>query len=271
VSDDLKATKSRRELLGMLGGLGAVIVVAGCSNGSDDNKSGASSSSKATTTTTAATTATSAAAIASCAKIPNETAGPFPADGTNGPNILTEAGVVRRDITKSIGSASGVAEGVPLTVNLTIVDSDGCAVMPGAAVYIWHCDRDGEYSMYSGAAENENFLRGVQVADANGALSFTTIFPAAYSGRWPHIHFEVFSSLAEATSGDNAIATSQLAFPKDVSAAVYATEGYEQSVRTFAGTSLDSDMVFSDGHSLQTPTMSGDATSGYISSLVVGV
>jgi protocatechuate 3,4-dioxygenase beta subunit len=272
VSAHENPTKSRREVLGLLGGLGTVIVVAGCSNGSDGNQS-ASSSSKATTTTTAATTgATAAAAITSCSKIPNETAGPFPGDGTNGPNILTEDGVVRRDITRSIGSASGVAEGVPLTVNLTIVDSgNGCVVMPGAAVYIWHCDREGAYSMYSGAAENENYLRGVQVADAGGALTFTTIFPAAYSGRWPHIHFEVFSSLAEATSGDNAVATSQLAFPKDVSAAVYATEGYEQSVRNLAGTSLDSDMVFSDGHSLQTPTMTGDVASGYLSSLVVGV
>jgi protocatechuate 3,4-dioxygenase beta subunit len=270
VSDELRATKSRRELLGMLGGLGAVIVVAGCSNGSDGNDRAASSSSKATTTTTGA--ATDTAAITSCAKIPNETAGPFPADGTNGPNILTQDGVVRSDITKSFGSASGVAEGVPLTVNLTIVDSgNGCAAMPGAAVYIWHCDRDGEYSMYSGAAEDENFLRGVQVADASGALTFTTIFPAAYSGRWPHIHFEVFSSLGDATSGDNAVATSQLALPKAVDTAVYATDGYEQSVRNLAQTSLASDMVFSDGVSLQTPTMTGDATSGYGATLLVGV
>jgi protocatechuate 3,4-dioxygenase beta subunit len=38
----------------------------------------------------------------------------------------------------------------------------------------------------------ESYLRGVQVTDSNGQVTFTTIYPACYSGRWPHIHFEVF-------------------------------------------------------------------------------
>jgi protocatechuate 3,4-dioxygenase beta subunit len=271
MSDPRTPLKTRRELLGLLGGVGAAIVVAGCAG---DGSKGVAAGSRSTTTTTAATSSssTTAAVAATCSKIPQETAGPFPGDGTNGPNILTEDGVVRSDIRSSIGSASGVATGVPLTIDLTIVDTgNGCTALPGAAVYIWHCNVDGEYSMYGSAIADENYLRGVQVADANGQVSFTSIFPAAYSGRWPHVHFEVFSSLAEATNGRNAITTSQLALPADVCNAVFATDGYEQSARNMAQSSLESDMVFSDGHSLQAPTMTGNPTSGYTAQLQVGV
>ena len=90
---------------------------------------------------------------------------------------------------------------MPLTVNLQILDNaNGCTPLAGAAVYMWHCDIDGRYSLYSQAATDENYLRGVQEADSDGRVTFTSIFPAAYSGRWPHIHFEVYPSLTEATS-----------------------------------------------------------------------
>lgn len=45
--------------------------------------------------------------------IPEETAGPYPGDGTDGPNVLTESGVVRSDIRSSFGSLTGTAQGVP--------------------------------------------------------------------------------------------------------------------------------------------------------------
>ncbi len=100
---------------------------------------------------------------------------------------------------------------------------------------------------------DENYLRGVQEADADGEVTFTTIFPACYSGRWPHIHFEVYPSLAKATNSANKIATSQIALPEDACNAVYATAGYEQSVQNMSQVSLDSDNVFSDGYDLQLP------------------
>jgi protocatechuate 3,4-dioxygenase beta subunit len=55
---------------------------------------------------------------------------------------------------------------------------------------------DGNYSLYSEAAAGENYLRGAQEVDAAGTASFTSISPACYSGRWPHVHFEVYASLA---------------------------------------------------------------------------
>ena len=134
--------------------------------------------------------------------IPEETAGPFPGDGSNGPNILTESGVVREDITKSVGDASGVAEGIPTTINLKLLDvAGGGGPLAGAAVYIWHCDREGRYSLYDESIAGENYLRGVQESGADGTLTFKTIFPAAYQGRWPHVHFEVYESLDAAVAG----------------------------------------------------------------------
>ena len=102
----------------------------------------------------------------------------------------------------------------------------------------------------------------MQETDAEGWVEFTSIFPAAYSGRWPHVHFEVYPSLDDATSASNKLRTSQLALPEDACKQVYATDGYEQSGSNLAQTSLDSDMVFGDGYSLQLAKVTGSTTRG---------
>jgi protocatechuate 3,4-dioxygenase beta subunit len=216
---------------------------------------------------------TSTAGAGGLAEIPEETAGPFPGDGSNGPDILEQSGVVRADIRTSIGTGSATAEGVPMTLELQVYDlANGNATFAGVAVYIWHCDREGRYSMYSEGVENENYLRGVQVADADGLVSFTSVFPACYSGRWPHVHFEVYPDEASITDSANVIATSQLALPQDACDAVYAESGYEQSVANLAELSLETDGVFSDdGGASQLATVTGDVASGYAVSLAVGV
>ncbi len=81
-------------------------------------------------------------------------------------------------------------------------------------MYLWHCSRDGAYSLYAQGLENENYLRGVQAADADGTVEFTSIYPAAYDGRWPHIHFEVYEDVANATSSGPIVKTSQIALPR---------------------------------------------------------
>lgn len=126
--------------------------------------------------------------------------GPFPGDGSNGPDVLEQSGIVRSDIRSSFGDATGTADGVPMTLELTISDlaNDG-APFAGAAVYVWHCIRDGRYSLYSEGVTEENYLRGVQIADST-----------------------------------NAIATSQVALPQDVCETVYAESGYEESVRSLS-------------------------------------
>jgi protocatechuate 3,4-dioxygenase beta subunit len=183
---------------------------------------------------------------------------------------LSQSGIVRSDITSTLGSATKVP-GVPLTVKLKITKGANGEVMPDAAVYVWHCDQAGRYSMYSQGVTKENWLRGVQQADADGEVTFATIYPGCYPGRWPHIHFEVFASLAEATAGNPIAATSQLALTADSGKAVYATKGYEASVPAFANISLASDGVFSDGAEKETPTFTGDAVKGFVATLTVPV
>lgn len=207
----------------------------------------------------------------SCSKIPEETAGPYPGDSSNGPNVLNQTGVVRSDIRSSFAGLSGTAAGVPLTIALTVVSATTCAPRANHAVYLWHCDRAGLYSLYSAGATNQNYLRGVQQTDANGVVTFTSIFPACYAGRWPHIHFEVYPSLTAATNVANKIATSQLALPKAACDLVYATTGYQQSVTNLSQISLATDMVFSDGSALELATMSGTVSAGFTATLTVAV
>jgi len=282
LAHDLSTLLGRRRALQLFAGAGLVALV-GC--GSDDDgatTTGAAGADSTAATTSASSTAASAstAAAASTADsttaasteaIPEETAGPYPGDGSNGPNVLTESGIVRSDIRSSFGSSSTVAAGVPTTVELTVTDAATGTALAGAAVYLWHCDQEGRYSLYSNGVTGENYLRGVQEADADGKLTFTTIFPAAYSGRWPHMHFEVYPSLDEATSAGSVLVTSQLALPEDTCDAVFATSGYEQSVTNMAQTSLDSDNVFSDGVDQQTPGVSGDVDTGIALTLTVPV
>ncbi|WP_374115812.1 intradiol ring-cleavage dioxygenase [Kineococcus sp. TRM81007] len=244
----------RRRVLGALGLGAAGLGLAACGSDAEAGSATATTSSELT-------------------EIPDETAGPYPGDGSNGANVLTASGVVRSDIRSSFGTSTTTAEGVPTTLTLNVVDMAGGDVpFEGAAVYLWHCDRDGNYSLYSDGIEDENYLRGVQVADADGSVTFTSVFPACYSGRWPHVHFEVYPDVDSITDAGNAIATSQIALPEEVCDVVYATSGYEQSVSNLANVTLASDNVFSDDSAAtQLPTVTGDVTSGYALTLTVGV
>jgi protocatechuate 3,4-dioxygenase beta subunit len=266
---DLNTMMARRRMLQVfagagLAGLGATALAA-CGSGG---------SSATTSTAAAATTseATATAATSDLTAISEETAGPYPGDGSNGVNVLTESGIVRSDIRSSFGSSSTVAEGVPLDVELTVLDTaGGGAPLAGAAVYLWHCDRAGGYSLYSPEVVNENYLRGVQETDANGKVTFKSIFPAAYSGRWPHIHFQVYPDVAEAIAAGTETATSQIALPEDACQLVYATSGYEQSVTNLAQTSLATDMVFGDGWDAELGTVTGTVADGLKVALTVPV
>lgn len=227
-------------------------------------------------TATATPTATPTTTPTTCvSEIPQETAGPYPADGSNASNqslnVLTRSGIVRSDIRTSINTGN-TASGVPLRIELTLVDSNSnCAPLAGYAIYLWHCTSDGNYSMYSSSVTNEDFLRGVQAADSKGNVVFTSIFPGCYSGRWPHIHFEIYPSLAQATGAGNVVHTSQLALPQATCEAVYATAGYSSSAQNLARISLATDSIFRDGYSTQMATVTGDVTSGYTAQLTVGV
>jgi protocatechuate 3,4-dioxygenase beta subunit len=182
------------------------------------------------------------------------------------------SGIVRSDVRSSFNGASGVAAGIPLTVTLNLVSTNAsCASLAGYAIYIWHCNQAGLYSLYSSGVTGENYLRGVQATDSNGQVTFTTIFPACYSGRWPHIHVEIYPSLATATSVANVSKITQIAMTEAACNEVFATSGYSASVANLKQISLASDNVFSDGATLETPTITGNVTSGYALTLTVGI
>ncbi|MGN9909750.1 intradiol ring-cleavage dioxygenase [Phytohabitans sp. LJ34] len=262
---DLGTLMGRRRMLKALGlGITGLGLAACGANG------GGSSTPSSTSAAASTTTATAAAATG---EIPDETAGPYPGDGSNGPNVLDDSGIVRSDIRSGFGDSSGTAEGVPMTLELVIQDlANGGKPFAGVAVYVWHCDREGRYSLYSDGVTDQNYLRGVQIADAAGRVRFTSVFPGCYSGRWPHVHFEVYPDQGGITDAGNAISTSQVALPEDASKQVYAQSGYESSVQNLSRVTLQSDNVFGDdGGASQLGTVTGDVTSGYTVSLTVGV
>jgi len=282
----MQALVARRRALKWFAGAGTAAMVAGCGGaGSDASASSVTTVTGSTATPTPTPTATAtptptATTTGACIVDPTETAGPYPGDGTNTAsgstsNVLTVSGIVRSDIRSSFISSTNVAGGVLLKITLTLVNVNAtCAPLAGYAIYLWQADRQGRYSLYTAAAES--YLRGVQVTDANGQVTFTTIFPGCYDGRWPHMHFEVFSSLSNALSGRFSILTSQLAMPAAACTAVYAdATTYPSSASNFARVSLSSDMVFGDNTSAQiaqqTPALTGSPSAGYTGTALIGI
>lgn len=246
---DLPRMLGRRRLLTILGGAGLLAVAGG------------------------------PAAALECIALPWETSGPYPADGTNVRagqivNALAQEGVIRQDLRPSFGSFTPVAEGLRLDLELTLVDADGCTPLPGRALYIWHCDTTGLYSLYD--TPDANYLRGLGVADAEGKLRFTTIFPGCYDGRWPHIHFEVFENIEKAVSGEASLLTAQIALPEAESAAVYAGDSrYGNGTRNLGRISIAADNVFGDNSAdeivQQTLALNGDVQNGFSGTVTIPI
>jgi protocatechuate 3,4-dioxygenase beta subunit len=227
----------RRELLAVLGA-GFSAAISACSS-----------------PTSASDTGTTGGTGSSCINTPTETEGPYP-DKTG---MLNNSAFFRRDITEG-------QPGLPLTLTLTIVNvNSNCAPVSNVSVEIWQCDASGNYSEYAQPGYDgtgKTFLRGLQTTDANGKATFTTIYPGWYGGRATHIHVDVFR-------GTQLVKTTQIAFPEDVSRAVYGTGVYAAKGQN--PTSNGGDMVFSDGTQNELAALSGSTTSGYTATLTIGV
>jgi protocatechuate 3,4-dioxygenase beta subunit len=224
-----------------------------------------------------------------CPALPEETSGPFPADGSDlhdrgpdplvdrVPNILAMPGIVRQDIRASFATSRRVADGIPLRVELTLLDlSRACQPLTDSAVYLWNCNRDGDYSLYGRGIEHENYLRGVQFTDHEGRVAFQTIFPACYSGRYPHLHLEIFKSSAHPLDVTTRVLTTQLTAPREVCSRVYdRAPGYTRSAAQFKGLLPGDDMVFASSSpaelALQTLAINGDLGAGFSGRAVLGV
>jgi protocatechuate 3,4-dioxygenase beta subunit len=184
-----------------------------------------------------------------CTESPTETQGPFP---TKQPSSYVRSNIVD-DRT-----------GIPFTINITIQNkNNSCAAISGAIVDIWHCDKDGYYSEYGGTGMQSvnytavHFLRGRQVTDANGLVTFTSIFPGWYSGRATHIHVHIYN-----VSGTS-LKVTQIAFPEGSSSAVTIvnTTSYTKGMNGY--TTNANDNVFSDGYTAELATVTGSVSAGY--------
>ncbi len=254
---------TRRSALRLLGGAG-IALIAGCATGAESASTTALASTASTAATNSSTTIPSSTTIASsttfgtegnCVLIPEETAGPYPLDLSGSEQFF------RTDITEG-------KEGLPMTLTMAIVDvNSDCAPLAGARVDLWHCDALGVYSGYQQPgvdATSETFCRGIQLADANGQVTFQTIFPGWYQGRITHVHFQVFLE-------GGLEATSQIAFPQEITDAVYAQEPYASKGPNTSVTSIDQDMVFSDGSQYQMASITGNDDTTLMASLLVGI
>jgi protocatechuate 3,4-dioxygenase beta subunit len=274
----------RRRALFLLGASGTAML-GGCGGESGSTGTTSTVSIPTTSTPTPSPTPTptptpTSSSSQACAIPATETNGPYPADGTNTSqgvtsNVLVASGIIRSDIRSSfIGSGTAIASGVLVDITITLVDANNsCTPLAGYAVYVWHCDAGGNYSLYN--LPNESYLRGVQISDSNGQVKFKTIFPGCYAGRYPHIHFEVFSSASNATGGRYAVLISQFAMPAAQCTAVYATTGYSSSASNFRNISIASDGIFGDNSAAQmavmTLQMAGDVASGYTATSTIAI
>lgn len=167
--------------------------------------------------------------------------------------MINNSTYYRQDITE--GKA-----GTPLALALTVVSvANGCAPVANATVEVWQCDAAGAYSEYTAVG---TFLRGLQRTDAGGKATFNTIYPGWYAGRATHIHLEVFVN-------GSLVKTTQMAFPEDVSAQVYAQGVYASRGQNTTRNSTDG--VFSDGTANEMAAMSGTVASGLTAALQIGI
>jgi protocatechuate 3,4-dioxygenase beta subunit len=192
--------------------------------------------------------------VAVCSVTNSETAGPFP--------TITPASYVRSNIITD--NRTGVA----FTINITINNINAnCGAYEGALVDIWHCDKDGYYSEYGGTSMQTvdytavHFLRGRQVSDTNGLVTFTSIFPGWYTSRATHIHVHIYK--ADGTS----LLVTQIAFPEGTNSAVALVNaatayGYTKGLTGYTYNS--SDNVFSDGVTNELSSVAGSVSAGFI-------
>jgi protocatechuate 3,4-dioxygenase beta subunit len=224
----------RRQVLALLGAAGAGFTV-GC--GGNDTPSSPTSPGGGGTT--------GGGTSAACAVTPSETVGPFP----------SLADLIRSDIRDG-------KPGVTLTLQITVVNtSANCGPVANLLVDVWQCDATGNYSSY-GSQVGQTYLRGVQTTDANGQVTFTTVYPGWYQGRATHIHVEVLRAGAS-------VKVTQIAFPESVNSAVYATGVY--AGRGANPTSNARDGIFADSLEAETATVTGDLSGGYLATFRVGV
>ena len=125
-------------------------------------------------------------------------------------------------------TSDAIVKAVPLKLVMGVFEVNGmmCKPLTGVQVDIWHADAIGVYSdVASGAVQatdtrGKKFLRGYQVTNEQGVVTFETAYPGWYMSRTIHIHFKL------RMLGSGATFTSQMFFDEAINAMVMAKPAY---------------------------------------------
>lgn len=195
---------------------------------------------------------------------------------TEGPYWVDEK-LFRSDI-RTDPSTGEARAGIPLTLTISVQNLSGssCTPLAGAYVDVWHCDAKGIYSdepTYNpgGGTGNVNtsgqkFLRGYQITDENGNVTFTTIYPGWYMGRTIHIHMRV-----RTYSGTTVLSNfvTQIFFDETINNSVLTASAYSRT--TGRDTTNASDNIYRVANQTRMlAATTGDNTSGYTATITVG-
>lgn len=213
---------------------------------------------------------------------PQEPSDPYSGHDARFQDVLHFDGILRSDIRPSLGTTSGsyfflgtaTAGGLPLTIDLSLrgIHGDRSRPLGGLAVYLWHCDREGLYSMYDEKIHRETYLRGVQMSDDQGKVSFRTVFPGCEEGRMPHVYVEIYESFEEGEGAGALILATQLTFPIRICRYVYKTcAGYGISSTHLSVMDYANDQAFADGYRQQLFSMVGNYTTYYQASASINL
>ncbi|HQR12329.1 MAG TPA: intradiol ring-cleavage dioxygenase [Casimicrobiaceae bacterium] len=192
---------------------------------------------------------------------------------TEGPFFIDER-LNRSDLTSGTAKA-GVVQGLPLLLHIDLrsVQATGCLPVAGMQVDVWHADAMGDYSGVSEGAGRSGklgnaFLRGYQVSDASGRVTFRTIYPGWYYGRTVHIHVKarLFNAAGSATYDF----ASQLFFDDESNDRVMALAPY--NARGARSVRNDRDGILRGGTSaLVNLTAPADGARGYVATATLGL
>lgn len=245
LNEDVRRSRlevSRRRALSLGGTIGLGALLAACTGKNQPVGPAGASAGPSTPPPGSGTSAAAAGsdlvaaldAARTCQTSPEQTQGPFWFDIDS----------IRSDIRED-------RPGVVLELALRVLDISSCSAggqavpVSNAVVEVWHCDAGGRYSGFetrtasqsggtsdgsysagdpeAAPADDGTYLRGAQVADSNGIVQFTTIFPGWYPGRTTHIHAKVH--LAR-----QSVLSTQLYFPDETAIEVNAARPYRDNI-----------------------------------------
>ncbi|KAJ5923555.1 Intradiol ring-cleavage dioxygenase core [Penicillium verhagenii] len=221
-------------------------------------------------------------------------------EATEGPYVWPRSQTLRQDMTEG-------QPGVPLWLDVGVLDMNTCEPLEGVLVDFWHCNATGSYSSFTGLSPNTAFptllnelnvtefdigttdlhtddttwLRGMWPTDRNGMMEMKTIFPGFYTERAIHIHVQVHTDWTIRGNGTmaygNTVSTGQIYFDEDLEEKIMALEPYASHTEINRTTNVQDTVYGDDTDNGYNPVISvvpidgNDLSKGMVGYITVGV